>query len=199
MYKVFINEHLIKLTDQEENLERSASELWIYDPHNQEINILMDWLLLESVPQIVVLVLKSLKEGWDAFKQNFQFIEAAGGLVKNADGQTLLIHRLDKWDLPKGKLEKGESPREAAKREVEEECNIDSLTIINELADSYHIYKMDGTLVLKRTYWFLMSTTSQKDLIPQTEEGIKEVRWMEDAEVAKAALNTYPSLKDLLT
>src|SRR5438552_3388516 len=56
--------------------------------------------------------------------QSLPLIEAAGGIVKNTDGAYLFIYRLDKWDLPKGKIEKGEKTKEAAVREVEEECGI---------------------------------------------------------------------------
>lgn len=199
MYKVFINEHLVIICDQEEKLERSFSELWIYNPQYQEIKILIDWLLQETISQKVVLVYKSLQEGWISFQASFQFIEAAGGLVKNAQGQTLMIYRLDKWDLPKGKIEKGEAPKEAAIREVEEECNLDQLKILSDLSSSYHIYPLGEEIVLKKTYWYLMQTNSNKALIPQTEEGIEQVKWMNPEEVSKAALNTYPSLKHLLT
>ena len=51
-------------------------------------------------------------------------IEAAGGLVKNENGDYLFIYRNDKWDLPKGKIEKDEKTKVAAVREVEEECGI---------------------------------------------------------------------------
>ena len=49
----------------------------------------------------------------------FNIIKAGGGVVNNNKNQILFIYRLKRWDLPKGKLDKGETIRECAEREVE--------------------------------------------------------------------------------
>ena len=64
----------------------------------------------------------------DFFKQ-FDLIEAAGGIVQNDQKQMLFIYRLNKWDLPKGKVEKGENFEQAAIREVEEETGVNTLQL----------------------------------------------------------------------
>ena len=74
------------------------------------------------------------------FKEQFKTIEAAGGLVKKGD-KTLLIYRLKKWDLPKGKLEKGETIPEGALREVEEECGI-KVSLGQKICTTRHTYSM---------------------------------------------------------
>jgi len=135
---------------------------------------------------------------WKAFKKAHKHIEAAGGLVINQADALLVIHRLGYWDLPKGKLEKGESPEIAALREVEEECGISDLNIIKQLTESYHTYEHKGKMVLKRTYWFLMNYRGTEKLIPQTEEDILEVRFMPEEAVKTLAMpNTYQSLLPL--
>ncbi|MCB9361031.1 MAG: NUDIX domain-containing protein [Flavobacteriales bacterium] len=147
----------------------------------------------------IIVCVDDVEGAFNEFKASFKLIAAAGGVVKNNDNKTLFIYRLDKWDLPKGKVEKDEKIDEAAIREVEEECAVTRLEIIKPLKDTYHIYTMGEELVLKQTYWFEMKTEFDGKLIPQTEEGIEEVRWMSDEEVNTIVLaNTYASISDFL-
>ncbi len=125
-------------------------------------------------------------------------IEAAGGLVKQQDKRYLFIYRNDKWDLPKGKLEKGETPKEGAVREVEEECGIKISKCGKRICKTYHTYLLKGEVVLKRTYWYKMTYKGKGTLKPQTEEGITEVRWFKKAEIQTVAGNTFPSIMDVL-
>ncbi len=132
------------------------------------------------------------------FSSMFKIIEAAGGLVQNNEGKWLFIFRNGKWDLPKGKIEKGEKVKTAAIREVEEECGISKLQIIKELPSTYHTYFMEEEQVLKRTYWFEMSCADTSALIPQVEEGITNVQWLAPREFKKVKTNTYESILDVL-
>ena len=134
---------------------------------------------------------------WQSFKQNFTVIEAAGGVVMK-NQKMLFIYRNGKWDLPKGKLEINESIPICAVREVEEECGISQLTIVNELAVTYHIYRQGEENILKITYWFLMDCTDESPLTPQTEEGIELVVWKNEQAVQLALENTYPNIKLVL-
>ena len=93
---------------------------------------------------------------WENFISNFQLVVAAGGYVKNKSREILFIKRNGIWDLPKGKLENNESLFKCAEREVEEECGVSGLEIINELPSTYHCYQTKkGKWILKRTYWYL--------------------------------------------
>ncbi|MDZ4706720.1 MAG: NUDIX domain-containing protein [Saprospiraceae bacterium] len=108
----------------------------------------------------------------------FKLIEAAGGLVLNPAGEILFIYRRGFWDLPKGKIDEGESPSEAAVREVHEETGIKQLDLGAELKITYHTYReKDGRRILKRTYWYRMKTETL-ELHPQAEEDIEEAIWM---------------------
>ncbi|MBK9671561.1 MAG: NUDIX domain-containing protein [Bacteroidetes bacterium] len=80
----------------------------------------------------------SEKEKQNALNSIYTKIEAAGGIVKNKQGQLLFIFRHGKWDLPKGKIEKGENEQDAALREVEEECGIAELTLQKKLTTTFH-------------------------------------------------------------
>jgi 8-oxo-dGTP pyrophosphatase MutT (NUDIX family) len=135
-----------------------------------------------------------LPDVWKAFRSGYVRVKAAGGIVVDERGRLLVIRRLGRWDLPKGKVDKGESMDEAAVREVQEECGIDGIRLGPRLARTWHTYARNGRQHLKRTDWFLMRTSSEQALVPQHEEDIDEVRWVdhEEADVLKA--DTYPSL-----
>ena len=125
-------------------------------------------------------------------------IEAAGGLVFNKEEQILMIFRNGKWDLPKGKLEIGESVEECAIREVEEECGIYGLDIIDKLLETYHTYSLKGEEILKRTYWYKMRTDFDGELVPQIEEGITKVSWVSKDQISEKLKNSYGNISDVL-
>ena len=130
--------------------------------------------------------------------KSLTLIKAAGGLVKNEDKAYLFILRNGKWDIPKGKVEKKEKIKEAAVREVEEECGIKVKSLGDKLCKTYHAYLYKGEVVLKKTYWFNMRCENQAKLVPQTEEGITEAKWFFKEEISLIAGNTYPSIMDVL-
>ena len=129
-------------------------------------------------------------------KEFYTYLEAAGGVVKNPEGEYLFIKRFGIWDLPKGKIEKNETPRKAAIREVEEETGIENLTIVKPIAKSWHIYPWKESTVLKQTYWFLMESDFRGKLIPQTKEDITEARWLKHDDAVEALQNSYRSLRE---
>lgn len=142
---------------------------------------------------------QDIENCWKQFCGYFTPIIAAGGVVYNAKHEILLIYRLQKWDLPKGKLEESENIEECAVREVEEECNVTNLKIKHALPNTYHCYPLkNGDWALKTTYWFVMTTNFEGELIPQTEEGIEKVEWVKIEDLQPYIQNTYPSLVDLL-
>ena len=142
--------------------------------------------------------LKIIEENWQDFCSKYIMIEAAGGLVFNKDGDILMIFRNGKWDLPKGKLEIGESVEECAIREVEEECSIYGLDITEKLLETYHTYNLSGKEILKRTYWYKMNTDFNGELMPQIEEGITKVSWVEKDHIAEKIRNSYGNISDVL-
>lgn len=126
------------------------------------------------------------------FTTQFKILNAAGGIVQKK-GKILLIHRLGRWDLPKGKLEEEESFLEAAQREVEEECNVKT-KIEAELVDTWHHYELKGKQILKKTAWYQMICTDDSQMKPQTEEDIQEIRWFDVKDLGEVWQNTYPAI-----
>ena len=139
------------------------------------------------------------KKDWDNFISDFLLIEAAGGLVYNQHNQLLMIFRNGKWDLPKGKMKKKESPELAALREIQEECGVQDLTIKHKLIDTYHTYSLEGKSILKKTYWYKIYTTYSASLIPQLEEGITKVCWVETHEINDKLKNSFGTILQLLS
>jgi 8-oxo-dGTP pyrophosphatase MutT (NUDIX family) len=131
-------------------------------------------------------------------KENRILIKAGGGLVINKNGEILFMFRRGKWDLPKGKLDPGESLESCAKREVIEETGVSQLELVRFLLITEHEYEERGDLILKETHWWLMKTNGNQPLIPQTEEDITELKWIEPPDLKMVQQNTYPGILDVL-
>ena len=203
--KVYYNSKYILLT--KDNIQPAGNQLIVDTSKSSKI------LLNEGINKFIQqndgpdLILKcdNVESLFDELKTQFKYIEAAGGLIEQNNppggrtGKYLFIYRLDKWDLPKGKIDKGENPKQAAIRECEEECGITHLEIVNELPSTYHIYPHKNGFALKITYWFLMKSTDTKKLIPQTEENIEKAEWLDVPTIKNTVIkNTYPSVLDLI-
>ena len=197
MYRIFINDKALILGTSEGSFNHSESaEIEGYSCSScmtRAINKLENGLC-----ERLVLQGEDLNLMWQDFSSRYELIEAAGGVVLNSQGDVLWIMRNDKWDLPKGKVEEGELVEETAVREVEEECGVSRLCIVNALQDTYHTYEIKGKRILKRTYWFEMSTNFKGNLIPQTEEGITEVVWVDKQDIAEKLENSFGNINELL-
>ena len=124
------------------------------------------------------------KPGFSAFKKAFQTIRAGGGLVRNSKGEFLLIFRRGHWDLPKGKMDKGEDIQSCALREVQEETGVSGLSIVRKLPKTYHIFTdANNEIILKKCYWFEMETSDERPPTPQLDEDITEAIWLSREEV----------------
>lgn len=204
MYKVFFNDSCIVLKAEfKKSLKNNISDGARFDDYFT-VNQIIEKVEMSGVSGEYVLTDPNPEQLWQHFKSRFVEIPAAGGIVRNSRNQWLFIFRLGFWDLPKGKIEKNESPEAAAIREVEEECGLSGLSIVKPLPATYHIYRSpflspENNLVLKETSWFLMSYSGTEQLKPQAEEDITDVRWFETAELDMVISQTYPSLRDLIS
>jgi 8-oxo-dGTP pyrophosphatase MutT (NUDIX family) len=125
-------------------------------------------------------------------------IDAGGGVVYNENDEVLLILRRGKWDLPKGKLDPGESIIDCALREVIEETGLKNLTLLDKLTSSMYCYREKGQLVLKQVQWYKMRTKDRHQLTPQAEEDITEIKWINLQELDPYLQNTYDTIKEVL-
>lgn len=195
MYKIFINDKPFFISNSKLNKDTNI-ETVNFD--NSTFDNLIQSVKSESFNG-VFLVCGNEEEVFELFAKNFKIIEAAGGLVFNSKNELLLIERLGVWDLPKGKIDAGETPEIAAIREVEEECAVNGLSIENLVCKSYHTYTFKGKNVLKRTYWYKMNSTYTGILVPQLEENITKVEWQNFTKNDIDTLNTYESIKEVLS
>ncbi len=147
--------------------------------------------------QSIVLVCEDKKMIKDYIKSKFKLIKAAGGVIKNDNDQILLMYRLKKWDLPKGKLDKNETSEVAALREVEEECGVKA-KIIDKLCTTYHTYTYKNEYILKQTKWYAMHLIDDSKMQPQIEEDIEKLEWMNQETLRFAMTKTYSSIRYVL-
>ncbi len=198
MYQVFINQSSITFQQQmeNENLFSAYNNLYV----SKVSQVLSIFNRLENVHKSTDLILHidNLDALWEELLKTITVVEAAGGIVNNEMGELLFILRNGKWDLPKGKVENGEAISVAAVREVEEECGVNNVTLGAALPTTYHIYWLNGELILKPTYWYSMSLSGNQKLVPQTEEGIVEVKWVNSEHLGPIFDNTYASIAHLL-
>lgn len=140
----------------------------------------------------------NLDELKKAFFKKFTLILAAGGLVENEKKEILLIFRRGKWDLPKGKLDKGEKLENCAVREVEEETGLKRVKVISPLTITYHTYHEGARFILKESHWYTMEVKGQQQLIPQAEEDIHEIKWVKPEDLEACIKQSFPSVADVL-
>jgi 8-oxo-dGTP pyrophosphatase MutT (NUDIX family) len=133
-----------------------------------------------------------------AFWKKFTLVKAAGGLVQNEEKKMLMIFRRGKWDLPKGKLDKGETLEQCAVREVEEETGLKNIELLSSLLTTFHTYHEGSKFILKESYWYTMKVKGKQNLQPQTEEDIHEIKWVTTKEAATIYPECFPSVVDVI-
>lgn len=195
MYKVFVNEKKLTISKYPADVEKTLR----YEGF-ATLEIAVDQLENTSCPELNVYG-EEIEEIWEDFTHMFKVVEAAGGIVKNREDKILFIHRLGKWDMPKGKIEKGESLEQAALREVEEETSLKELVLGDFINSTFHIYtERNGTKVLKTVYWFRMDYLGTADPQPQTEEGITEATWKDEKQIREEVLpSTFRNIALILS
>ncbi len=146
----------------------------------------------------VILLTNETGYWWTFFCSQFVPVTAGGGLVFNLKKELLFIFRRKKWDLPKGKLDEGETIEDCALREVMEETGLLKVTQGPYFDTTYHVFDDWGEVVLKKTVWYLMEAENNQELIPQTEEDIEEIVWLGNEDWHQVTANTFPSIRMLL-
>jgi 8-oxo-(d)GTP phosphatase len=163
-----------------------------------DISQILYWIEFKKIPQVQTLVCltNEYRRVKNYIKSQFRIVEAAGGLVRKQD-TFLLIFRLGKWDLPKGKLEKGEKSKIAAVREVMEECAVEA-ELVDKLCTTWHTYIQEGKRILKKTTWYNMNCLNDANMEPQYVENIEEIRWMTLDQTNLALKDSYRSIQGVM-
>lgn len=195
MYKVFIENRPIIFTQNKINGGKS----YAIDAVKIK-NIDSDLLpLIHSIAEDIELcvVCEDEKLEFDRLFKHYDKIFAAGGIVRRKN-KLLFILRNGFWDIPKGKLDDGESPEEGAIREIEEECGIKGMTIQKPIIETFHTYSYKGVPTLKKTYWFALDYYGSKEVTGQLEEGITKVKWFKIDKLQQVKENTFASILEVL-
>ena len=160
-----------------------------------DMDLIMDHLDSGVPLQLISLVVsvRDIKAIKDYLRRRFKVVDAAGGLISKRE-KFLMIYRMKKWDLPKGKRDEGESSRQTAVREVKEECGIE-VKLGKRIVTTWHTYTMNRNPMLKRTRWYEMQLVDDSKMQPATQEDIEEIRWMTKKEVYHALENSYNSIR----
>ncbi|WP_317168776.1 MULTISPECIES: NUDIX hydrolase [Nonlabens] len=192
MYKVFVKEVPILVTSNKDNFP----DYTVFKLRTVNLKKIIKRIEAGELTK-VLLYSKNPNKIVKRLHKKLPVVVAGGGLVLNSLNQYLFIYRNDKWDLPKGKIDKGETIEDCAIREVQEETKVKNLKLNDYLGRTYHIYSWKSKIKLKLTHWYLMQTDSDKKLKPQKKEGIEKAVWL-DKEMAQVALmNSYANIREL--
>ncbi|UBM60265.1 NUDIX domain-containing protein [Marinilongibacter aquaticus] len=216
---LFINDRPVKFTTDHQVSRKNRKKAEVILPSSRKFRAIEEWekhvVIPDAGKETLVKFFQQIKElkkfnfksatflvndfnvVKNVLEKEYKLLDAAGGVILNQLGEVLMIYRLGKWDLPKGKAEKGETIRQTAQREVEEECSI-SVSLREKVFVSYHTYLHKNQRVLKRTFWYEMDLVSDELMKPQKEEDIEEIRWMNRSEMHKALKKSYRSIAHVL-
>lgn len=110
----------------------------------------------------------------------------AGGVifrrnVKNEVEILLIQDSKDRWTIPKGHIEEGETAQETAKREIGEEAGLKDVKIIGWLGKIHFRYRRIDKLVLMTTQVYLVQALGDTDAI-QKEDWMNGIKWFSFSE-----------------
>jgi ADP-ribose pyrophosphatase YjhB (NUDIX family) len=186
--------HIIDAVGEPITQAKLIHHVWVKNVKEDDIDLLLSFLNSKVPTSLLSLVITAVNYRLikSYLKSKFKIIKAAGGVVRKKD-KFLMIYRMKKWDLPKGKKEKKEKDKQTAVREVAEECNI-TVKLGKKVCTTWHTYTMNKSAMLKRTRWYIMDVVDDTRMKPCLEEDIEEVRWMSQKEVYHALEHSYKSI-----
>jgi ADP-ribose pyrophosphatase YjhB (NUDIX family) len=198
MYNIYFGKRCITLCTPDEKIIKDPNAVILRTDNKYNYSQIIE--ILESSPAIRHLMIYTESEidsEFNRLRALFKEINAGGGVIENENKEFLLIFRDEMWDLPKGKQEPDEEISKTALREVEEECGISGMDLEKLLCITRHCYKLNGTFILKHTWWYQMKYHKNTAPIPQKEENITKTEWVKIEQLPNYLKETYPSIKEV--
>ncbi len=187
--------HTIDAENEPITKAKLSNHVWVNHATVDDLDVILD-LVNSRVPISLHSLVVSV-DNYEAvkiyLKRKFKVVKAAGGLIRKKE-KFMMIYRMKKWDLPKGKKEPGEDYQQTAVREIYEECNV-SVKLGRKICTTWHTYTMNKNSMLKKTRWFAMDLMDDSKERPAMEENIEEIRWMTQKEIYHALENSYRSIR----
>jgi 8-oxo-dGTP pyrophosphatase MutT (NUDIX family) len=196
MYKVFIDNKVIIFTNEWKKSLKTQEFVLFNTLSHGEFDLVKCRNELPIGCWVIVLT-DTPEQTINQVFAHYDFIEAAGGIVKRKN-KYLFIERHGLWDIPKGKMEKGELPEVTAVREIEEECGIQAPKVRKLIGITFHTYDYKGTPTLKKNWWYALDYNGPKVTEPQSEEAITQAVWLAKKEWKTVLENTYDSIREVL-
>ena len=198
MYKVFFNDRNIYLDDNLPDMSKIGNDYVCAFENITDLKPQLKQFLEPVKTGNLYIYHDNLESLFKTFSQCFTNIHAGGGMVKNSKGELLVIFRQGKWDLPKGKMEPGETMEATALREVEEECGLKGIEMGEFLRSTFHIYEQSGKFILKTTDWYSMTYSGNAVPVPSIIEDISQAKWVDSSGLDEIYSNTFPSMMALI-
>ncbi|HTJ51775.1 MAG TPA: NUDIX domain-containing protein [Cyclobacteriaceae bacterium] len=186
--------HIVDAASEPITQAKLIHHVWVKNVKESDLDLILNFLNSKVPTNLLSLVLSATDYNSIRMylRSKFKIVKAAGGLIRKKD-KFLMIYRMKKWDLPKGKKEKKEKYKETAVREVFEECTV-TVKLGKKICTTWHTYTMNKRAMLKKTKWYVMDIIDDARMKPSIEEDIEEVRWMNPKEVYHALEHSYKSI-----
>jgi ADP-ribose pyrophosphatase YjhB (NUDIX family) len=197
MYRIFHGKHRIYLTNDDSHVAKYNPDFIFKKPKEEQIKEALK-VSKKATKPLKILLLGNPDKILKKVVSEFKYQIAGGGIVENKDGKILLMKRLGKWDLPKGKLDKGETIEECSLREIEEETGATDLSVESSFAETYHTYYRNEKWIIKHTHWYIVKCKDGSKLSPQLDEDIEQVAWVDFDTIDVLKIDTYPAIRRLL-
>ena len=198
-FKIYIKDKLILFTMNKNIMSRDKqASFYIFQGEDALILEFERFIKNKRLKTLIVYRRKNIDQLFRVFIGRFKLTKAAGGAVINKKEEVLMIHRHGRWDLPKGKKKRGERNKETALREVKEETGVNNLRIKKKLAVTYHFYRRNRRLIIKKTHWYLMKGKRKDELNPALDEGIQKVKWIPFEKARRKSNKTFRSISEVL-
>jgi 8-oxo-dGTP pyrophosphatase MutT (NUDIX family) len=194
----YFNDKTIIITDSELMQIEIPNKIYVCNNYFETAFSELAHVIFETETELIFIQAPDFEKVKTDFINRFTVIEAAGGIVEHSANGLLFIFRRGKWDLPKGKMELNESPELCAEREIEEETGVNNLQRIGKLTDTFHFYEEKGKIILKISHWYHFKTNFEGNLIPQVEEDITAIQWVDANDLNIQLTNTFQAIKDVV-